>query len=105
MNDMNDTIWVAIISVLGGSIGIKLLERMFAVSDRSNDDSAVLRRELREDMKTLKLEVRDLRDELEVWTKKYYDLYETYAVLKVENEELRGRIVELESEVRHLNVK
>lgn len=75
---MNHDIWLALISVLGGGVGIKLFEAVAIPKTVKYDFQTKLRDELRKERNELQNEYRTIQRELDEWRDKYYALLEKY---------------------------
>jgi chromosome segregation ATPase len=84
-------------TVLGG-IGVELLRRLAARSEKKMDDAAKIRQELWAELAVVRDEVSDLRTELDEWKEKYFKLYAENTQLLRENLTLTTRNKELEVE-------
>lgn len=70
--------WLALIgAVLGGS-GLKVIEYWLNKSRVENDAAATFRNELRDEVKTLRNELRQAETELDAWKAKYYELMDEF---------------------------
>lgn len=97
--DSNGTI--ALIGLAGtalGGIGVEILRRREARSEKKMDDAAKIRQELWDELAVVRSEVKDLRDELDEWKEKYFKLYAENMELLRENLAYRERTKELEAQ-------
>ena len=72
---MNGTI-VALLAALGGGAIVKLIEVFFIPKSTREDFASKLRTELRDDIKTLREQLRQAEADVDIWKAKYYDLIE-----------------------------
>jgi uncharacterized coiled-coil DUF342 family protein len=83
------------LTILAGVL-IKYIESK--ISNRSTlDDHAILRKELRDELDSVRTELRDLRNEVDEWRDKYYSQVETTNELLFEVAGLKARLYEYES--------
>lgn len=101
-----------LIAVLGGGGGMKAFEILANRSESRIGGDAAIRKDLMQQAEDLRNYVDQLRDELRVWTDKYYDtlgeklsLEAGYRTLESNYAQVRERNAELISEVEELNQK
>src|ERR1044072_4262498 len=74
--------WLALIgAVLGGS-GLKIIEYWLNRSKVREDAATQMRTELRDEIKSLREELRTVEDELDKWRGKYYELMDEFMKAK-----------------------
>lgn len=74
--------WLALIGALLGGSGLKVIEFWLSRSKTRDDTAANFRNELREEVKTLRDELRKVETELDSWRAKYYELMDEYVKFK-----------------------
>jgi predicted nuclease with TOPRIM domain len=88
----------ALVTAGGGSVVVvKLIERAFARDDRQANDRTAISAELRQDLRDLKAEVRELRDDRDKLADECADLRAQLREMRVENIGLRERYHEFSS--------
>jgi septation ring formation regulator EzrA len=70
-------------AILGGS-GLKIVEHSLNRSKSRNESEASMRAELREEIKSLREELRKVQAELDSWRIKYYELQEEFIAARDE---------------------
>ena len=70
--------FLALLGTIFGGVGLKVVENLLNKSKTREDIAASLRKELREDVGTMRKELRTLETELDKWKQKYYQLLEQY---------------------------
>jgi len=70
--------WVALIAALLGGSGLKVIEYWLNKSKVEQDSAAAFRNELRDEVKTLRDELRKAESELDQWKAKYYELMDEF---------------------------
>jgi hypothetical protein len=90
-----ETTTVGVATVLGGLV-LKFAENF--VSNKSVlEDHTTLRKELREELDAVKLDLKRIQDEVDEWREKYYSQVETTNELLYEVGVLKGRLAKYES--------
>jgi len=92
-----ETTIVGAITVVGGLL-LKLIEK-FWTKDNSSllEEHAALRKELRDELDTVKQELIRIQQEVDEWREKYYHQVETTNELLYEVSVLKGRLLKYES--------
>lgn len=85
-----------IAAIIGGTI-LQIIEKIW-LDKTAIDEHAVLRRELREELDAVKLELTSIREEVDEWREKYYSQVETTNELLYEVNELKSRLRKYESD-------
>lgn len=80
---------LALIGTIVATVGVAIVERWLTRQDRTSNDAAQIRSELKEQVVGYKEEIRRLEDELDEWRSKYY----------VVLEELVGKRIELQNAI------
>lgn len=89
---------IQILTTLGaGGIGIKLLERVFASRDKKDDDATSIRKELRDEVATLKERITQLEERYDHERDANATLFAEKEQLRAENHRVRGENHELRS--------
>lgn len=78
--------WIALIGAVFGGAGLKLVEHLVNRSKLRIDAAADIREELREEINSLRKEVRVLSSDLDEWKNKYYLLLERFNRMKIEHQ-------------------
>lgn len=84
---VSGSIWAAI-----GAVATKAIDWAFGARKNRLDDAAEIRRELREEVVRLNLQISALHQELDRWREKYFVLMETHSALKAETAMLRAEV-------------
>lgn len=79
-----DPVWIALISTLGGGIGLKVTEHFLNKGQEKASEASKIRDELREQIDDQREEIKHLEEEVEKWRDKYYDLRDDYIKLQTE---------------------
>lgn len=79
---MGTEIWVAIIGALSGTAVLKVIEWWINKGRVKDDTATQFRRELREDVSTLRADLEKTNEDLDKWKEKYYGLLEQFIRLK-----------------------
>jgi predicted nuclease with TOPRIM domain len=67
---------IALIGALSGGVGVTLIQQVFQLREKHLDESTSIRKELREENKSLKEQYWKLGQELEAWRDRFYKLKE-----------------------------
>src|SRR6476646_912974 len=78
-------------TVFGGA-GLEITKRWLGRSKDKEDSATQFRKELREDLTSIKSELDAVEKELDTWKEKYYALYEKYLTVKGQLEEALRQI-------------
>lgn len=81
---MDNSLWVALIGTVFGGAGLKGVEFLLGRKKVSVDEATSIRKELREEIKSLKDEIKRLDEDLDLWRNKYYELLEKFYKLQRE---------------------
>lgn len=76
--------YLALVGAVFGGVGLKALEHYLTRPKIKEDAASEFRRELREEITTLRTELRRTEEDLEQWRTKYYVLRELQIQLKEE---------------------
>ena len=76
------TVIFSLLGTVFGGVGMKLIDRFFARGEKKVDDAAKLRKELWDELNSLREEVRNMRKELDGWKEKYFLVLADNAVLR-----------------------
>jgi uncharacterized coiled-coil DUF342 family protein len=105
---MNEIV-LALISVIGGGVGVKLIETLFLRGNKKIDESTTIRQELREEIQDLRTDLQELEKDLTKWKDRYYELLEkynevnaNYDALKYKHEELLLQMKSFKQEIAPL---
>jgi hypothetical protein len=74
--------WMALAGAIFGGAGLQIIKSWLGRPKERHDDETEFRVELREDIKTLRLELRKVEAELDVWREKYYSLMDEFVKFK-----------------------
>jgi predicted nuclease with TOPRIM domain len=74
--------WLALIGALLGGSGLKVIEYWLNKSKVKDDSATSFRKELREEVTSLREELRKAEAELDAWRDKYYKLMDEYSQFK-----------------------
>lgn len=80
---MSEQTIIALVAALFGGGGLKALEHILNRNKEKTDLATQLRDELRNEVNSLKEEVRGIDDDLDNWRKRYFRLLSYYHKLKV----------------------
>jgi chromosome segregation ATPase len=104
-----DSTVVATLSAVFAGIAMKLFTKLANRRKDRLDEHVTLRKELREELDTVKDEMHKLRTEIDAWREKYYHQVETtnmlqaeIAALRLELSDYRNQTAEHESVFPHL---
>lgn len=89
--------WVAVTSALLSGVLVKVVDRVYAKTERRFDDAVAIRHELREEVRALHAELKAIQEELDRWKDRYYDLASRYHALVGECQALRDELKELQA--------
>lgn len=67
---------IALIGALSGGVGVTLIQQFFQLRERHLDESTSIRKELREENRSLKEDLRQLGQDLVAWRDRFYQLRE-----------------------------
>jgi len=95
-----DPAWIALIGTIIATVGVKLLEKWLGKRDKQVDDATQIRSELREQVTSLKTDIKELEDEVEEWRSKYYDTREELAMKRLELQQALEQITRLTEELK-----
>ena len=73
---MESQILSAIIGIIGGGVGVKIVDAIFLPKVKQEDIATIIRDELRADIHGYKDEVDKLRQDLDYWKTRYFELIE-----------------------------
>lgn len=73
---MESQIISAIIGIIGGGVGVKIIDAIFLPKVKQEDIATIIREELRADIQGYKEEVEKLREDLDYWKTRYFELIE-----------------------------
>ncbi len=93
--------WLALIGALLGGSGLKFIEHYLSKPKIKEDTATQFRNELREEMKTLKEELREAEKGLDEWKIKYFTLLEEFSRAKIERDEALHKIQEAADQSLH----
>lgn len=68
-----DPLLIGLIGTVCGGAGLKVVEGLFNRASRKDDTAIQMRKELREDIASLKKELKEESQESEEWKAKYYE--------------------------------
>ncbi len=78
-----------------GALGIKIIEKIFRMKRQESAEAHDIRKEMRDEIKSLNLKIESVHSDLDHWKSKYYRLSEENAVLKVKCQTLDATILNL----------
>lgn len=84
--------WLALIGAILGGSGLKFVEHWLSRPKVRDDSATAFRNELREEMKTIREELRKAENELDEWRDKYYLLLEQFSRAKIERDDALHKI-------------
>lgn len=73
---MQTEILSAIVGIIGGGIGVKMIDAFFLPKAKQQDIATLIREELRGDIQGYRDEVEKLRQDLDYWKTRYFELIE-----------------------------
>lgn len=73
---MQTEILSAIVGIIGGGIGVKMIDAIFLPKAKQEDIASLIRDELRGDIQGYRDEVEKLRQDLDYWKTRYFELIE-----------------------------
>lgn len=73
--------WLTLIGAIFGGVGLKVMDSWLSRSKVREDQATQIRRELRDEVVSLRTEIQDLRKQVDTWRDKYYVEAEENAVL------------------------
>lgn len=76
--------YLALAGAVFGGGGLKVIEYWLTKSKSKDDTAAQFRTELREEVKSLREELRKVEDDLDKWRGKYYELMDQFIKVKGE---------------------
>lgn len=76
--------YLALAGAVFGGGGLKVIEYWLTKSKSKDDSAAQFRTELREEVKSLREELRKVEDDLDKWRGKYYELMDQFIKVKGE---------------------
>lgn len=78
--------WIALLGTIFGGAGFKIIEHWLSRNQRTDDTATKLRDELREEVKSLREELRKVEADLDTWRGKYYELMEQFLAVRADLE-------------------
>jgi len=97
MGIMENPSALALIATLFGASGLKITEYLLGSGKVKTDLAAELRKELRDDINGLRVELRQVEKELDEWREKYYklinNLYESHSDYEELNKVMRNALL------------
>lgn len=87
MPDLNGVsqAWLALIGAIVGGSGLKVIEHWLNKSKVKDDSAASFRKELRDEVTSLREELRKAEAGLDSWRDKYYALMDEFSAFKTKN--------------------
>jgi len=79
--DINQA-WLAMFAALLGGSGLKIIEYWLNRSKSRDDSALAMRTELREEVRSLREELRHVEEQLDLWRGKYYELMDEFMKAK-----------------------
>jgi len=76
--------WLALIGALLGGSGLKIIESWLNRSKVKDDAATNFRNELRQEVTSLREELRKVEEDLERWRAKYYELMDNFLKVKLQ---------------------
>jgi len=73
---------LAVVGTVFGGAGLEVTRRWLNRTKDRDDTATELRKELRDELASLKKELDDVEAELDVWKQKYYDLLQQFVSVK-----------------------
>lgn len=99
---MNETVITAILSVIGGGVGLAVIQRLIAPAEKRLDDQTAFRKEMREEIvelrgvvKTQQEQIRLHQEQIDGWQAKYWSLQVEYTTLEARFESLVAELASL----------
>lgn len=90
---------IAAAGAVVGGVMLKLVDRAFQVRDKTAENAAKestdIRKELREEIHSLRGELKEVSLQLDAWKEKYFAVLEDNAIMKGQLEDLRAKLDEL----------
>jgi hypothetical protein len=97
---MNTETIIALLGVGGGgTIILTLLTGWLKRGDRTMDEAAEIRKELRAQNTAILLRLDTVEKDLDLWKLKYYALQQSYTTLLIEKESLTQKSVTMQAEI------
>lgn len=79
-----DPAWIALAGTLLGGVGLKVTESWLGRAKQKSDDALVIRKELRDEVAGLKIEINSIETERDKYRNDYYDLREKHLTTQAE---------------------
>jgi predicted nuclease with TOPRIM domain len=76
--------YLALAGAVFGGAGLEVIRKWLSRSKEKDDSATQFRTELREEVKNLRAELRQVEDDLEKWRDKYYELMDQFIKVKGE---------------------
>lgn len=86
--------WIALIGAILGGSGLKVIEAWLNRPKEHADAETEFRNELREEVKSLREELRKVEAELDSWREKYYTLMDEFVKFKQDHGEFKRPAIE-----------
>jgi chromosome segregation ATPase len=96
---------VGLAGTIAGGAGLEIVKRMFGLGERRLDDATAIRLELREEVTSLRNELRRVDAELDTWRTKYFEEVAQVHQLKAENHSIREENHELRGQMTILKLQ
>jgi hypothetical protein len=74
--------WIGLAGTILGGAGFKIIEHWLTAASRRDKTALEIREELREDVLSLRQELKEVETDLDNWRSKYYDLLEKFIEVK-----------------------
>lgn len=84
--------WLALIGAILGGSGLKFIEHYLSRPKIKDDSATAFRNELRQEMISLRTELRAAETDLDMWKAKYYDILEQLSKARIDRDEALYRI-------------
>lgn len=78
-----ESIIAAVGGLLGGAAGSRIFSYLLKSKEQTLSNEETLRKELQEQIDSLRTEIQELRSEVGHWRDKYFEIYEEHVKLKV----------------------
>lgn len=93
--------WLALIGAILGGSGLKFIEHYLTRPKIKDDTAAAFRNELRQEMITLRAELRSAETDLDMWRDKYYVILEQLSRARIDRDEALHKIQDAANDALH----
>jgi malate synthase len=90
---------LALLGTIFGGVGLKVTEAFLGKKKVQSDEAASIRKELREDVNSLRQQIKEQKMETDKWRDEYYKSLEVISATKSEVINIKTKIGDLEDEV------